>query len=98
MMIFPKAAIEDAAKHVAQYANIEVTYNEKDVLVIADNSQAINEFEAQLAAGGLIWDGEDTNGRVLLDNLVNIQGVRTEFRPRRTNDEWQARYDIVAAA
>lgn len=96
MMIFPKTALEAAAKRIAQYANIEVTYNEKDVLVIADNSQAINEFEAQLAAGGLIWDGEDTNGRILLDNLVNIQGVRTEFRPRRTNDEWQARYDIVA--
>lgn len=95
MMFFTKAEIADAAKHVEQYANIEVIHNEKDILVIADSSQAINEFEARLASGKLEWDGEDCNGVVLLESLVNIQGVRTEFRPRHTNDEWQARYSIV---
>lgn len=95
MMIFPKESIEAVAIYVAQYASFEVIYNEKDILVISDSSQAINEFEARLAADSLVWDGEDTNGVVLLDNLINIQGTRTEFRPRRTNDEWQARYTIT---
>lgn len=96
MMQFPKAAIQAAADHVKRYAEIEVQYNEKNIFVIADNSQALNEFEARLAAGSLEWDGEDVNGAILLDNLVNIQGNRTDFR-KRYNDEWQARYEIVAA-
>ena len=91
MMIFPKESIEAVVRYVNQYATLEVGYNEKDLFVIADSSQAINEFEARLAADSLVWDGEDTNGVVLLNNLINIQGVRTEFRPRRTTDEWQAR-------
>jgi hypothetical protein len=95
MMFYSKARIGEIVKNVEQYVNIEVTFNEKNILVIADNSQAINEFEARLAASTLEWDGEDCNGKILLDNLVNIQGVRTEFRTRY-NDEWQARYDIVA--
>lgn len=96
MMVFPKESIEAVVRRLSTYYNIEAIYNEKDILVIADNSQAINEFESRLAAGNVEWDGEDVNGVVLLDNLVNIQGVRTEFRPRTTTDEWQARYDIVA--
>lgn len=96
MMQFPKTNIEDAARRVRGYANIEVTYNEKDILVIAETSQAINEFEARLAGGTLEWDGEDVNGVILLNNLVNIQGERTELRTRY-NGEWQARYGIVAS-
>lgn len=96
MMYFPKTSIASAASYVAQYANVEVTYNETDILVISDSSAAINEFEVRLAAHSTPWDGEECNGAVLLDTLVNIHGVRTEFRPRRTTDEWQARYSIVA--
>jgi len=95
MMFFTRDQVNAAVAHVNRYASTEVTYNETNILVISENSQALNEFEAQLAASTLEWDGEDVNGRILLDNLVNIQGVRTEFR-KRYNDEWQARYGIVA--
>ena len=95
MMYFTKDQIESAAKHVGRYVELTVIHNPDNILVIADNSQAINEFEAQLAASTLVWDEEDTNGRILLDNLVNVQGVRTEFRQRAISDEWQARYEIT---
>lgn len=93
MMLFPKSQIEAAAKHVSDYGNIEVTYNEGNIFVVAETSQIINEFEVRLAAGTLEWDGEDVNGAVLLDTLVNIQGERGDFRSRY-NGEWQARYAI----
>jgi hypothetical protein len=96
MMLFPKSQIESAAAAVSGYANIEVTYNKGDILVITETSQALNEFEAQLAAQNTEWDGEDVNGRILLDTLVNIQGVRTELRTRY-NGEWQGRYAIDLA-
>ncbi len=95
MMQFPKANLAAATEYVSRYATIEVVENASDIFVIADSSTAINEFEAQLAAQSVQWDGEDCNGRVLLETMVNIQGVRTEFRPRRTTDEWQARYSIT---
>lgn len=95
MMFFSKEKIEAAADHVSNYSEFEVIYNEKDILVIADNSQSINEFEAQLAARNIEWDEEIVDGRALMETLVDIQGNRTEFRPRHTNDEWQARYTIT---
>lgn len=95
MMQFPKVNLDSAVEYIKRYANIEVHQNETNLFVIADSSTAINEFEAQLAAQSVEWDGEDCNGRVLLETMVNIQGVRTEFRPRHLNDEWQARYDIT---
>lgn len=94
-MQYNKANIEAAADHVRNYHEIDVIYNATDILVIADESTGINAFEAQLAASTLEWDGEDCNGRLLLENLVNIQGVRTSFGKRQTTDEWQARYAIV---
>lgn len=94
MMQFPKANLASAIEYIGRYANIEVVENEKNIFVVADSSAAINEFEAQLAAGSVQWDGDDCDGRVLLETLVNIQGVRTDFRSRY-NDEWQARYEIV---
>jgi hypothetical protein len=94
MMQFPKANLASAIEYVSRYANIEVVENETNIFVISDSSVAINEFEAQLAAASVQWDDEDCNGRILLETIVNIQGVRTNFRPRY-NDEWQARYEIT---
>lgn len=92
MMLFPKAKIESAASSVSDYGT-EVMINGSDVLVIGESSQSINEFETQLAAQSVEWDGESVDGHVLLRVLTDIQGQRTEFR-KRYNDEWQARYSI----
>lgn len=96
MMQFPKTTIQAAADDVARNVGIEVIFNDDNILVIAENSQAINEFETRLAARNIEWDNEIVDGVALLDSLIDIQGNRTEFRPRHTNDEWQARYSIVA--
>lgn len=94
-MEFTKADIEAVAEYVGKYYTLEVAYNEKNIFVIAESAAAINEFEARLVAGSLEWDGENVNGVIMLNALVDLQGVRTDFR-KRYNDEWQARYDIVA--
>jgi hypothetical protein len=95
MMQFPKNKIQDAVNDIDEVASIEVIFNADNILVIAENSQAINEFEARLAARNIEWDEEMVDGVALLNSLTDIQGTRTEFRPRH-NDEWQARYSIVA--
>lgn len=94
MMQFPKTVVLAAADDIRQHVDLEVTINETNLFVIADNSQAINEFEIRLAARSAHWDDESVDGVVLLDMLVDIQGNRTEFRSRY-NDEWQARYSIT---
>lgn len=94
MMFFSKTRIESAASAVNENGTCEVQYNEKDILVIAESSQMVNEFETQLAAHSMEWDGESVDGHELLRLLTDIQGNRTEFRSRY-NDEWQARYGIV---
>lgn len=96
MMQFPQHTVQAAADDVTRNVELEVIFNEKDILVIGENSQAINEFEIRLAARNIQWDEETVDGVALLDSLIDIQGNRTEFRPRHTNDEWQARYSIVA--
>jgi hypothetical protein len=96
MMQFPKTTIQAAADDVARNTSIEVTYNEKNIFVIAESSQAINEFETRLAAHTVVWEGPtalDAGG--MLRTLTDLQGERTEFRSRY-NDEWQARYEVVA--
>lgn len=95
MMYFPRTTVKAAADDVARNVGIEVIFNGDNILVIAENSQAINEFETRLAARNIEWDNETVDGAALLDTLTDIQGNRTEFRPRHTNDEWQARYAIV---
>lgn len=94
MMQFPRAKVNAAANEVRQHVELEVIENGGNILVIAENSQAINEFEARLAAHNIQWDEETVDGVALLDSLIDIQGNRTEFRPRHINDEWQARYSI----
>jgi reverse gyrase len=94
-MQFPKTTVQAAIDDVAQFASIEVTYNENNLFVISDNSQCLNEFETRLAARCMQWDNESVDGVELLRVLTDIQGNRTDFRSRY-NDEWQARYDIVA--
>lgn len=96
MMYFNQNTIQAAIDDVKRNADIELIINPTDILVIADHSQALNEFEVRLAARSVIWDDESVDGSVLLDTLINIQGTRSELRPRHTNDEWQARYHIVA--
>lgn len=96
MMQFPKAKIEAAAKRVNDYGTFEVQFNEKNIFVIGESSQMINEFESQLAAHSMEWDNESVDGQELLRLITDIQGNRTDFRSRY-NDEWQARYEIVAA-
>lgn len=96
MLTFKRDAVATAATDVAKHANIEVFANAEDILVIADNSQVINEFETRLAAQTVVWEGPvalDAAG--MLRTLTDIQGERTEFR-KRANDEWQARYSIRA--
>lgn len=95
MMQFAKTTIQAAADDVTRNVDLEVIFNDKNILVIGENSQAINEFEIRLAARNIQWDEESVDGSALLDTLIDIQGNRTEFRPRHTNDEWQARYEIV---
>lgn len=97
MMQFPKAKIEAAAKVVNDHGTFEVQFNEKNIFVIGESSQMINEFESQLAAASYMgWDDGIVDGDELLRLITDIQGNRTDFRSRY-NDEWQARYEIVAA-
>lgn len=96
MMQFPKAKIEAASKVVNENGTFEVTFNETNIFVIGESSQMINEFESQLAAHCMEWDNGTVDGDELLRILTDIQGNRTDFRSRY-NDEWQARYEIVAA-
>lgn len=97
MMSFPKAQIQTAADDVARNTNIELVFNKSDLFVIADSSQAINEFETRLAAQTVIWEGPTAlDAAGMLNTLIDIQGERTEFRPRHTGTEWQARYGITA--
>lgn len=95
MMQFTKVQFEAALERIRRWSEFEVVENEKDIFVIAESSIVINEFESVLAAASVQWDGEDCNGLALLETLTNIQGNRTEFRQRRTTDEWQARYSIT---
>lgn len=95
MMQFKQDTIKAAAADVTRNVDLEVIFNVKDILVIGENSQAINEFEIRLAARNIQWDEETVDGVALLNSLIDIQGNRTEFRPRHTNDEWQARYSIT---
>lgn len=95
MLKFSKTTIQAASDDVP--ANIDLVFNETDLLVIADSSEAINEFETRLAAHTVVWEGPTAlDAAGMLRTLTDIQGERVEFRPRRTNDEWQARYFIVA--
>lgn len=97
MMTFKRDDVANAAADVAKHANIEVTANAEDILVIADNSQALNEFETRLAAQTVVWEGPTAlDAAGMLRTLTDIQGERTEFRPRTITDEWQARYAIRA--
>lgn len=96
-MRFPKAQVQDAADYIARSADIELVFNDSNLFVLADSSQAINEFETRLAAQTSVWEGPTAlNAAGVLRTLTDIQGERSEFRPRRTTDEWQARYNIVA--
>lgn len=96
MMQFSKTTIQAAAADVAKNADIELVFNENDLLVIAETSQAVNEFETRLAAHTVVWEGPaclDAGG--MLRTLTDMQGERTELRTRY-NGEWQARYAIQA--
>jgi hypothetical protein len=95
MMQFSRVQFEAALERIRRFCEFDVVENEKDIFVIAESSIVINEFESVLSAASVEWDGEDCNGLVLLETLTNIQGNRTEFRQRRTTDEWQARYSIT---
>lgn len=97
MLKFLKTQIQVAERDVARSADIELVFNESDLFVIADSSEAINEFETRLAAQTTVWEGPTAlDAAGMLRTLTDIQGERSEFRPRRTTDEWQARYSIVA--
>jgi hypothetical protein len=96
MMQFSKTTIQSAADDVARSADIELVFNQSDLFVIADSSEAINEFETRLAAHTVVWEGPTAlDAAGMLRTLTDLQGERAEFRPRHT-EGWQARYNIVA--
>lgn len=85
------AGVKEVAEYVGKYADIDVEFGNTLMTVRADSSKTINEFESRVVAGTLDWDGEEVNGVIFLNELVNFTDTRAELK-QTGPDHWVARY------
>jgi|SRR5213595_375110 len=85
--------IEAVITQLTAFYDIEAVFNPADVLIIAEDVNAIQEFEARLVARIMVSDreGDMANLPLYLDHYVDFIERRGEFRQRGTHG-WQARY------
>lgn len=94
-MQIKKTDIEVTVKNLRRYADVDVEIDNTLLTVYADSSKVINEFESRLVAAGMDWDGEDFNGVIFLDELVNFTDHRVALEPLVKDSmfgTWVARY------
>lgn len=90
-----KADIEATVEKLRRYSDVDVEFGNTLFTVYADDAKVINEFESRLVAASMDWDGEDFNGVIFLDELVNFTDHRVKLEPLVNGNPlgtWVARY------